>query len=720
MQFATNDEIGKYRIIGELGRGGMGVVYLAEDMNLSRQVSLKFLQGAISEDSTFKERFKREAQLVSSIVHPNIVQIHSLDELDGHLLIDMEYVEGQSLSGLMSDGPLSTSLASHLALDVLQGLAVCHRSGVIHRDIKPSNILLNTSGQGKIVDFGIATALADSGSNALAHGESTMVFMGTPRYTPPEAWEERAADVRWDVYALGVMMHEALTGAPAYNAKTMLSLMYEITSSPLPPIQSRVDGISSDLADVLNRMVAPDPENRIDSAEVAMKLIQECREATAYTAYDAPTITISIPKALKRKSEGGSLNRYAWVAALIGIATVSTLIGSAMMLRDPKTQSTPAQQASLASESGFVLPTGATPIAGVQSLEAVHVWRAEQVGAPEGRAWTLYTDSSSDGISEMYGFTDRSLIHVTVNQSDTRFTVEGHWAEYPNAAHTGFQSGTITGSGVQHGNAQGFTLTTLFHSDRDRSRTEETYYVSPNTDFTDKQSFVYAIESSEWLMPLMEYEIRSRRLSLGVEMKKLFPAMHDQRVNAPRTLNNPEFSVDGVLDEELWTKRYFGTGGRLGELQPSNVETATPMLVRHDGNTLYLGLVLSVDEGESANAHLTLRQTVEKPLGNSPQTELSVDKDGQVEVRHCVGGIESPIANTWEVASSLSDGVWSIEIRVPLVKEVIRNDGTGMLDTIRLSCETTIGGEDGPYWGAGKDESVAHGALIFLESIVAQ
>ena len=235
MIFNTEDLVGKYRIIGLLGQGGMGEVFLAEDTNLNRNVALKVLQGNLSSDEHFKSQFRQEARSISSIVHPNIVQIHNMEELDGRLFIDMEFGEGQSFSDMIKAGPVPSHLASSVALDVLHGLSTCHKAGVIHRDIKPSNVLLTTTGQGKIVDFGIAKALADSSSKALKNSSSTTTYMGTPRYTPPEAFDGVIADPRWDLYALGIMLYESLTGKPAYTSTTMFSLMCEVMNDPLPP-----------------------------------------------------------------------------------------------------------------------------------------------------------------------------------------------------------------------------------------------------------------------------------------------------------------------------------------------------------------------------------------------------------------------------------------------------------------------------------------------------
>lgn len=704
MNFSTNDHIGKYRIIGELGRGGMGVVYLAEDTNLARRVSLKFLQGSLSQDGAFKAGFQREARLISSVVHPNIVQIHSLDELDGHLFIDMEYVEGQSLAQLMLDGPLSLPLASHLALDVLQGLAVCHRTGVIHRDIKPSNILLTTSGQGKILDFGIASALADSGTHALEQSESTMVFMGTPRYMPPEAWDEQPADQRWDLYALGVMLHEALTGKVVYESRTMLSLMREIATSPLPPIESKVEGISSSLAEAINGMVNPHPEKRLDSAEAGIELIRSSQETKSYSAMDSPTITVAMPKiSVFEPLDDELISKKAVYRALLIAMPLILIVLGAMWMSDGM----PVQDANTLSGDEAV----DYPLIGFPT-ESIDIWLAQQVGAEDVRQWVLYLNSETG--DSMYGFSDQGLAQMSISQSGNALTFEGQWAEYRTPGGMGFQAGSLSGSGIRHEDGNGFTMTCQFYSDRDRSVREETYYVSRNPDYMNRESFVRAIESQQWLPALLAFEIRPRRLELGTAINALFPSNRDQKVVVPRIDAGDSPTLDGELTDAVWARSFFGEEGRHGDL-PALYGNASPLCFRHDGESLYVALTLEAEETAVVSVRFSIRQLVEKPLQDSARTELSVDRNGHHVIHHFVGGAESRLPDEWDVRVAQEKNRRNFEIKIPLAEELRLSDEAGVRNTLRVNCSVQFGEETGPVWGYINVSQVEHGAVIVLE-----
>jgi serine/threonine protein kinase len=196
--------VGKYHILRELGRGGMGEVYLAEDTLLGREVALKRLLPIFAEDEEFVTRFKREARAISRLTHPGLVSVHSLDWANGVLLLDMEYVRGSSLLRTLQNSVVTPQFTARLARDVLEALTECHEHGIVHRDIKPSNILLTETLRAKLVDFGIATALADSTATQLREGRSTTIVLGTPRFMPPEAWDGGEVSPQWDLCSPGL------------------------------------------------------------------------------------------------------------------------------------------------------------------------------------------------------------------------------------------------------------------------------------------------------------------------------------------------------------------------------------------------------------------------------------------------------------------------------------------------------------------------------------
>lgn len=238
--------VGAYRIIDELGRGGMGVVYLAEDERLGRRVALKSLSPDIAADPASRERLRREARAAATISHPAIAVVHALEEIGDQLFIVAEYVRGRTLRYELQHGPLEPSRAAAIVADVTRGLSAAHAAGVIHRDLKPENVLITDDGSVKVVDFGIAHL---PGSEAM---RLTMAgaLLGTPAYMAPEQLVGAPTDARADIYSLGLLFGEMLTGQLARHGSPALSELdplgtrsdvLRLGSDPFPPFRGIVE-----------------------------------------------------------------------------------------------------------------------------------------------------------------------------------------------------------------------------------------------------------------------------------------------------------------------------------------------------------------------------------------------------------------------------------------------------------------------------------------------
>lgn len=227
---------GKYKIQKEIGRGGMGVVYKAEDTKLKRNVALKFLPAELTENKKAKARFFQEAQAAAALNHPNICIVHEVDESDGQAFIAMEYIEGQTLKEKIELGPLEIEEAASIAMQVAKGLAEAHSKGIVHRDIKPANIMINEKGQAKITDFGLAK---------LSWGvdlTKTSTFMGTVAYMSPEQARGEKVDHRSDIWSFGCMLYEMLTGERPFEGSQEHALIYSIIhEKPTPATSIRED-----------------------------------------------------------------------------------------------------------------------------------------------------------------------------------------------------------------------------------------------------------------------------------------------------------------------------------------------------------------------------------------------------------------------------------------------------------------------------------------------
>jgi len=265
---------GKYKILSEIGRGGMGVVYKAKDTRLKRTVALKFLPAELTKDKVAKDRFIQEAQAAAALDHPNICTVYEVDEVDGQTFIAMSYIEGESLKDKLKEGPLDIDGAKDIALQVAEGLKEAHEKGIVHRDIKPANIMLTKKDQAKITDFGLAK---------LSWGvdlTKTSTIMGTTAYMSPEQIRCEKVDARSDIWSLGVVLHEMLTGQLPFDGEQTQSMFYSILNKDPEVVTSVRQDVPSHIEQVLKRALEKEPEKRFQSVE---ELEKELKTTSPFT-----------------------------------------------------------------------------------------------------------------------------------------------------------------------------------------------------------------------------------------------------------------------------------------------------------------------------------------------------------------------------------------------------------------------------------------------------
>ena len=257
----------RYELGDILGFGGMSEVHLARDVRLHRDVAVKVLRADLARDPSFYLRFRREAQNAAALNHPSIVAVYDTGEADtpaGPLpYIAMEYVDGVTLRDVVhTDGPLPPRRAIEIIADACQALNFSHQNGIIHRDVKPANIMISTTNAVKVMDFGIARAIADSGNSVT----QTAAVIGTAQYLSPEQARGESVDARSDVYSLGCVLYEILTGEPPFTGDSPVSVAYQhVREDPIPPSE-RHEGIPADLDAVVLKALAKNPENRYQTA----------------------------------------------------------------------------------------------------------------------------------------------------------------------------------------------------------------------------------------------------------------------------------------------------------------------------------------------------------------------------------------------------------------------------------------------------------------------
>lgn len=254
----------------------MGAVYEAWDPQLERRVALKVLHPHLSAGADNKRRLLREARLAARLEHPGVVRVYGIHELEGGLALEMQYVVGTPLQHLLAGQPLSPVQAADLLEQVLETLAACHAERIVHSDLKPGNLLVTPEGKVLLTDFGIARAMQAN------HGVSATTLSGplwgTPQYSPPEAWEGEQPAPSWDLYALGVLAHEALTGSLPFNATTPAVLMREKLSRPHVSIAYQRQDLSPELAGLIDALKATDAASRPADANAALALLRRTPE----------------------------------------------------------------------------------------------------------------------------------------------------------------------------------------------------------------------------------------------------------------------------------------------------------------------------------------------------------------------------------------------------------------------------------------------------------
>ena len=252
----------RYEIIKSIGEGGMANVYLGYDTILDRNVAIKILRGDLANDEKFVRRFQREALSASSLSHPNIVEMYDVGEDDGLYYIVMEYIEGKTLKQLLKKrGSLTLSESIDIMLQLTDGMAHAHDSYIIHRDLKPQNIMIQDDGQIKITDFGIAMAL---NSTQLTQTNSVM---GSVHYLPPEQAAGKGSTIRSDIYSMGIIFYELLSGSLPFRGESAVEIALKQMRDPLPSLRDENKEIPQSIENIILKATAKNPKNRYHDAK---------------------------------------------------------------------------------------------------------------------------------------------------------------------------------------------------------------------------------------------------------------------------------------------------------------------------------------------------------------------------------------------------------------------------------------------------------------------
>ena len=331
--------LGRYEIVEEISRGGMGVVYRARDTRLNRDVALKVLPVDLVADAGRRARFVQEAQAASALEHPHIAVIHEIDEADGVSFIAMELVRGEKLGDLTARGPLPPGRAIDLGIEVAEGLARAHDKGIVHRDLKPANVMLTEDGHAKIIDFGLAKLVdalsGDSAGLTVMKSETDPgMVLGTVSYMSPEQARGTKVDHRSDIFSFGVLLHEMLTGRPPFRGNTAIDTMHAILHNPvpaLPPLGANVTpDAAGDLQRILDKALAKEPGDRYQGMrDAAVDLRAARRRLESTTMSGATSIsTLGTPSGFMRAKERVMAVAVAAILLLLAVGYIRSRLST--------------------------------------------------------------------------------------------------------------------------------------------------------------------------------------------------------------------------------------------------------------------------------------------------------------------------------------------------------------------------------------------------------
>ncbi|MFT3893483.1 MAG: serine/threonine-protein kinase [Anaerolineales bacterium] len=337
MEDLTGKQFGHYQIVAPLGEGGMAAVYKAYQPSMERHVAIKVLPRHMSTSEEFVTRFRREAKLLAQLQHPHILPVFDYGEAEGYPYIVMPFVQSGTLADLIRNKPLSLSETREIIIQIGKALGYAHSRGMIHRDIKPSNVLIDDNGNCLLTDFGLARML-----EASTRITASDTVMGTPAYMSPEQGAGSNVDQRSDIYSLGIILYEMVTGRVPYTAETPVAIVFKHIQDPLPSARKLNPSLPKSVETVLLKALAKSPEDRYQTADEFVRAIQRAIPegevddgAIAQTSRSAPPASFN-----SFSSQGSSASRITtnpkrsgalpWTVAgfgIVGLFSILAILG---------------------------------------------------------------------------------------------------------------------------------------------------------------------------------------------------------------------------------------------------------------------------------------------------------------------------------------------------------------------------------------------------------
>ena len=721
--------IGKYAIQRELGRGGMGVVYLATDTDLDREVALKMVQPSLARDDRSLARFKKEARAVAALSHPNIVHINALAEIDGVLLIEMPFLPQGSLRD-MSRGALSSDIVASILDSILDALGCCHDNGIIHRDVKPSNVLFDGNGVPKLSDFG-AVALLES-DWAAGQGERTMTlsFSGTPQYCCPEAWDGQPPTPRWDLYALGMVARELLEGETDKPLSSPLSHIRQLLESEEMPIRELIPNLSEPFGALLDQLCARNPEIRPQRAVEAQAMLRDTPEYQKVANSDARTVDLG--RAVRNGQRKQPSTRSPWsrhvrpafrgapwvVAGVFGLLTIALALNRTQVPASSAPESResrrgtapppPIQQESFQQGTPDAAALVTLVRESVAGRSAIFTLRA--AGAPGEAANFIVRNAPEGGSVTVLGIVNAYLHCLTLipgSEAGAPYPVAGFAGDYAIGGAPVLRLARVRGEADWSGQlTDAFWLQLSYMSELSQEDWSEALLATPQTgDLTDT-ALVLEWENHPAAMPFLFRELSPR-----------FP-----QPLAPSLQRRPAVANSKIAAELGQATRHITASESLAAARvlfsaslPGRPYTAGSWLAadREDGA---FRVVMGVPGEPPSGIDLCVLPRYGVPLEDSPYLHLAMH-DGAWSASRVNGAERTPVAAGWAAeVLTRPDGHLAV---VTLESEALYWGGKpvpGEWHRLNALVEQGDSGEIVHHeWGWPEIGAVRHGALVELK-----
>jgi len=725
--------LGKYLVISELGRGGMGCVYLTEDESLGRQVAIKVIKHHEGTDDSFVEKLAHEAKVIANLSHPNVVHVNAFAVIAGIPIIEMEYIEGGSLSQRFQDEFVLPAEAVRYAYGVSNALAYSHNMGAIHRDVKPSNILIDHHERAQLADFGIAKAIADSEMLALTNSRSG-VFRGTPHYAPPEAWEGQDPTEAWDIYSLGAVLYEAVTGTPPHVAATPLELARKMVTEDVQPARELNPKISAELGSLIDDQLMGDAADRPKDAEEIAARIERLPEFGRDTDHRRSTVHIKIQTPTRiarlRKRAGRRIAQYVAAAAMLIVGVllalrwesgISNLWQSAFERPALQTQddagAAPFQDLSL-------LAAGANldSLLYATKRDSNQVVMTAQYSGGESdptERW-LVSMTEKNLPTAIVGYSESRLFHIDLERNSRAYTVTGDWAGFGDTMGTVFRRGTIRGQ-LHWQEATNILLGNLSFVGHHDGAVQETAVsaIAGGKNETDTH-FIYHLEESDLLTPLLYNELRPRSATWADKFDAMIPSFSGGIARIGMMAPNA-----GTAPTENLTYPALARLAEDGNAFPADMIAGIPHRLRplarfshaDEGLTAELACKLPEDlNGIRLEIHMA--RTLLVPLSATPVLKLVHHTSDNVNYEYYGLPNEAPISPLCTVQSEQRDGTLTFQISIPYDAFRIYPESPQRSERMRFAAKI-YGDEESnliAQWGFPDDGVAKHGAVLQFEN----